>query len=178
MAVEVRELKRDELELFQKMDRSEKVTESYRYVDGRIELYQGGFEIDVFPPGDKERIQQEFYNIHDKGGKVLGAFLEGQFVGIVAVENHFIGSQKNKLNLEDFFVTEGFRGKGIGRALMKAARETAKEMGAEILYISATASKNTVDFYMSCGAELSTEVDPVIYAKADDDIHLELKLLP
>lgn len=176
MGVKIRKLQRDELELFQKMDRSETVTQSYRYVDGNIELFQEGFDIDVFPPGDKERIQREFYHIFDEGGSILGAFWEGEFVGIVAVESNFIGSRKNKLNLENFFVTDGFRGKGIGRALMNAARETAGNMGAEILYISATASKNTVDFYMSCGAELSREVDPVIYAKADDDIHLELIL--
>lgn len=176
MAVTIRKLQRDELELFQQMDRSETVTESYRYVNGGIELFQGGFEIHLFPPGDRERIQKEFYAIFDEGGTVLGAFLEEQFVGIAAVETRFLGSRKNKLNLENFFVTQGFRGKGIGRALMSAAKERARAMGAERLYISATASKNTVDFYMSCGAELSREVDPVIYAKADDDIHLELPL--
>lgn len=176
MNIKIQELKRDELELFQHIEWSDNVTESYRYKDGDIELYQGGFQYDEFPPADRERIQQEFYNIFDAGGKVLGAFCEEKFVGIVAIESKFIGSNKNKLNLEDFFVTDGFRGKGIGRALLNTAKKTAREMGAEILYISATASKNTVNFYMSCGAELSKEVDPVIYKKADDDIHLELVL--
>lgn len=176
MSVEIRLLNRNELDLFQKVDRSEKVTQCYRYEKRSIILYQGGFEIKGFPPGDRERIQNSLYSIFDQGGRILGAFLDDKFAGITAVENRLFGPSKNKINMEELYVTVNARGNGLGKKLVLAAAQAAGELGGEILYISATASKNTVDFYMSLGAELSDNIDPQIFAEKDDDIHLELKI--
>ena len=38
------------------------------------------------------------------------------------------------------------QGQGIGSKLMQAAKESAKQLGADQLYISATPSRRTVDF--------------------------------
>jgi hypothetical protein len=52
----------------------------------------------------------------------------------------------------------------------------AKEKGAQLLYISATPSQHTVDFYLKQGARLASEVNPVLFKLEPDDIHLELVL--
>ncbi len=52
--------------------------------------------------------------------------------------------------------------------------EKAKELGAKKLYISATPSKNTVNFYMHLGCNLASEINPELYQLEPDDIHLEM----
>jgi hypothetical protein len=41
------------------------------------------------------------------------------------------------------------------------------------MYISATPSEHTVDFYMRLGCRLAAEPDPELYAFEPEDIHLE-----
>lgn len=57
---------------------------------------------------------------------------------------------------------------------MNQAKERAKELGAKKLYISATPSKNTVDFYMHLGCKLASEINTDLYQLEPYDIHLEM----
>jgi hypothetical protein len=41
------------------------------------------------------------------------------------------------------------------------------------MYISATPSENTVNFYMRLGCEIASEPDPELLAREPEDIHLE-----
>jgi len=50
----------------------------------------------------------------------------------------------------------------------------ARQLGARKLYISATPSKNRVDFYMHLGCRLTSQIDPKLYELEPEDIHLEL----
>ena len=54
---------------------------------------------------------------------------------------------------------------------MNKAKERAKELGAKKLYISATPSKNTVDFYRHLGCKLTSEINADLYQLEPDDIH-------
>src|SRR5437763_5629078 len=44
------------------------------------------------------------------------------------------------------------------------------------LYVSATPTRGTVDFYMSCGFEPLVTPDPELFALEPDDIHLDVRL--
>ena len=77
--------------------------------------------------------------------------------------------------LEFFHVSRPYRKTGLGSALFERAKVAAVAFGARGLYISATPSENTVDFYRSRGAELVTEPDPELFALEPEDIHLELR---
>ena len=48
----------------------------------------------------------------------------------------------------------------------------ARELGAGSLYVSATPSENTVDYYRHLGCVVTREVDPELYALEPEDIHL------
>ena len=58
--------------------------------------------------------------------------------------------------------------------MRQSINERAKELGANKLYISATPSKNTVDFYMHLGCKLAAEINSELYQLEPDDIHLEM----
>ena len=64
----------------------------------------------------------------------------------------------------------------MGQQLMQLVIDKARELGAKKLYISATPSRNTVHFYQRRGCVLASEVDPILFAKEPEDIHLELTL--
>jgi N-acetylglutamate synthase-like GNAT family acetyltransferase len=61
-------------------------------------------------------------------------------------------------------------------AQLERAAARARELGAQRLYVSATESENTVDFYLRRGCRLAEEVDPALFALEPNDIHLELDL--
>jgi hypothetical protein len=63
---------------------------------------------------------------------------------------------------------------GLGGRLVDESKMAAKNFGAGKLYISATPTTNTVDFYLRLGAVLTKELDLELYQREPDDIHLEL----
>jgi predicted N-acetyltransferase YhbS len=80
------------------------------------------------------------------------------------------------LQLKFLHVSNSIRKQGLGRKLFEIAAEHAKNMGAAKLYISATPSENTVNFYRYLGCELAEEIDKELFAFEPEDIHLEYLL--
>jgi N-acetylglutamate synthase-like GNAT family acetyltransferase len=70
-------------------------------------------------------------------------------------------------------VSRSVRGKGLGRILFEKAAMRARKLGAERLYVSATPSENTVDFYQHLGCKVTDEVDAGLFELEPEDIHLE-----
>jgi hypothetical protein len=52
----------------------------------------------------------------------------------------------------------------------------AKKGGAKSMYISATPSEHTIDFYLRLGCKVTPEPDPELFALEPEDIHLEYDL--
>jgi GNAT superfamily N-acetyltransferase len=69
-----------------------------------------------------------------------------------------------------------YRRKGVAIHLMGIVKDKAKEMGAKRLYISATPSENTVNFYLNRGCRVTNEVDKKLLELEPDDIHMELDI--
>nr|WP_321788577.1 GNAT family N-acetyltransferase [Burkholderia pyrrocinia] len=77
------------------------------------------------------------------------------------------------LQLKFLHVSRDWRGCGLGEQLYRAAHAQARTMGAERLYVSATPSQRTIDFYPRLGFTVSASPDPELYALEPEDIHLE-----
>ncbi len=174
--MEYRVLERDELDKFMEIDRSEVIEHIYYYRDGRLELEEEFYDMKGFPPGEQEALLQRQYKIYDAGGTVIGCFNKGKLVGITSVENKLRGKTRNYIKMDVLFVSSSFRGHGVAKRLVELACEAARNFGGTKLYISATPSENTVNFYFSLGSRVAEEIDEELLKLEPEDIHLELPL--
>jgi GNAT superfamily N-acetyltransferase len=71
-------------------------------------------------------------------------------------------------------VSAEYRGHGIGTRLVETAIERARHWGADGMYISATRTAPTVDFYLARGAILAVPADAERLAQEPVDVHLVL----
>lgn len=177
--MEYRLLRREEIERLREIDRSEIIEKLYLENNGRLELKNEFYDVknEWWINEEVEKILlPRLYDLFDRGGTIIGAFEGTVISGMVALESEFIGKYKDQLKLDILFVSKKYRKTGIGKNLMNLAIEKAREKGASKLYISATPSQNTVDFYLSLGCKFATEIDKELFELEPEDIHLELEL--
>ena len=88
------------------------------------------------------------------------------------LESARAGRAADQMQLAYLYVSRAYRGRGVGTELFEATSTFAREAGANALYVSATPTENTVDFYLNRGCILAPEPDPKLLAAEPDDIHL------
>jgi predicted N-acetyltransferase YhbS len=171
--MKIRLLQRDEVLFVWQIDRREVVEKIYYLRDGQLVLKPDYFDIRGWPPGEAENYTPMLLDCHDRGGLFWGAFENDILVGAAILESKFIGAQQDTLQLKFLHVSCDNRKQGLGRTLFNTAVEKARALGAKKLYISATPSENTVNYYLRLGCVLATEIDPELFALEREDIHLE-----
>ena len=172
----IRALQRDEINLLWQIDRREIIENIYYLRNGELVLVPEHFDMQGWPPGEAEHYTSILTDCYDHGGIFWGAFEEGQIVGAAILENKFIGSKHDTLQLKFLHVSRDQRKHRLGSRLFNLAVEKAKALGASKLYISATPSENTINYYRRLGCVLATEIDPELFALEPEDIHLEYKI--
>lgn len=125
-----------------------------------IAAYQRFYEVDEI---DEQRNRAFFHRFlaPSKDGLLLGARDGGELVGYACLYWHFSSlSASESVLMNDLFVSEAARGRGVGRALIEASAAVARERGAAHLEW-ATAPDNHVAqrLYDSTGAERSEWVE-------------------
>ncbi len=169
----IRALQRDEISLVWQIDRREVIENVYYLRDGKLVLEPEYFDAHGWPPDEAEHYTPILTDCFDRGGFFWGAFEEDKIIGVAVLENKFIGSKRDTLQLKFLHVSHGVRKQGLGTKLFHLAAEKAKSLGACKLYISATPSENTINYYVRLGCILATEIDPELFALEPEDIHLE-----
>jgi predicted N-acetyltransferase YhbS len=168
-----RSLTRDEICLLWDIDRTEVIDNIYYFENGCLVLRPEHYDMKGWPPGDAELYTPILFNCFDRGGWFYGTFEGDQLVAMAVLDNRFIGPGKDLLQLEQLHVSSAWRGHGVGRQLFELARTEARSRGAKGLYISATPSEHTVNFYMRLGCTVTTSPDPDLFTLEPEDIHLE-----
>jgi GNAT superfamily N-acetyltransferase len=95
-------------------------------------LWQGylTFYKTTLPPENTEAAWKRFHD-PDEPMFLLGAYVDGKLTGIVQYLFHrSTWTPGNYCYLQDLFVSESGRGHGVGRALIEAVYENAKQAGA------------------------------------------------
>ncbi len=169
----IRYLERDEVPLVWQIDRREVIHNIYYMRDGELVLIPEYYDMQGWPPGEAEHYTPILLDCFDRGGTFWGVFEDGNIVGTAILESKFIGSKTDTIQLKFLHVSRGGRKQGLGNKLFHLAVEHARLLGAKKLYISATPSENTINFYMGLGCVLATEVDPELFTLEPEDIHLE-----
>jgi len=171
-----RELKPGEIDLIAGIDRGEEITAVYKFTNNTITLVPHQETVHRFDPAELHQIISTQYKIQQQGGVVIGAFDNQTLAGVASVENLRRGSTEVYYKMDILYVSKQYRGKKIGETLLLQCKEIAKRFGAEKLYISATPTKNTVDFYFRHGAVPAKETDMELFTLEPEDIHLELTI--
>ena len=174
--IDIRALRRDDIPLIWAIDRAEVIDGVYVLVDGTLELRPEHFEAHGWPPNEAELYTPILLDCFDHGGWFCGAFRQEALVGVVVLEGRFIGRERDMLQMKFLHVGRAMRGQGLGVRLFDLAREEARERGARRLYVSATPSEHTIDFYRRRGCRLTAEPDPELFALEPEDIHLECSI--
>jgi predicted N-acetyltransferase YhbS len=169
----IRLLQREEIPLIWQIDRREIVQNIYSLEGGELVLKPDYFDIQGWPPGEAELYTPILLDCYGRGGTFWGAFENELLVGVAVLESKFIGSGQDTLQLKFLHVSRDYRKRGIASALFRLAVEKARALGARKLYISATPSESTINYYMRLGCVLATERDPELFALEPEDIHLE-----
>jgi GNAT superfamily N-acetyltransferase len=170
--MDLRLLKRDELPTVWTIDRSEVRHHVYRMVDGALTLTPHYFENPGWNPDPAQHNLGEVLASFDRGGICIGAFAEEKLIGFAVVDAVFRGPMQDQIQLMLLYVSRPYRQHGLGKRLFEEARTFARNRGAAYLYISATPTENTVQFYRRRGAFLADPPDPELLAREPDDIHL------
>jgi len=168
-----RKLLREEIEQVWNIDRSEVIDNLYRLENGTLVLSPQHIDVAGWPPGEAEKYTPILLDCFDRGGWFHGAFEDAKLVGAVVLESRLIGKNKDQLQLKFFHVSNSYRNRGLGTQLFELARATARERGAKRLYISATPSEHTINFYLRLGCAVVEEPDPELFELEPEDIHLE-----
>jgi predicted N-acetyltransferase YhbS len=168
-----RTLARHEIEAVWTIDRTELIERGYFLENGELVLKPAYFDVRSWPPGEAEKYTPLLQASYDRGGWFYGIFDDARLVGTAVLDNRFLGRQRDQLQLEFFHVSHPYRHRGLGQRLFALARDEARRRGARKLYISATPSEHTINFYLRQGSRLSPEPDAELLALEPDDIHLE-----
>jgi GNAT superfamily N-acetyltransferase len=104
---------------------------------------------------------------------MFGAFDGNRLAGF-AIYEPFLSD--GLANFAALYVSRPDRRKGIARELTHEVARLARADGALGLYVSATPTRGTVDFYSSQGFKALVEPDERMLALEPDDIHMVREL--
>jgi len=176
--IEGRLLTRSEIESVWTIDRSEIIERAYGLENGALVLRQVYFDMRGWPPGEAEKYTPILQNCHDRGGWFHGLFDGDRLVAVAVLDPRRIGKNQDQLQLAFLHVSSDYRKRALGQRLFALAKLEAARRGAKALYISATPSQHTIDFYLRCGCSVASELDPQLYELEPEDIHLVCPLAP
>lgn len=169
-----RHLTRDEVARIWSIDRREVIERMYALEDGAVVLRTEHHDVEGWPPDEVEHSGPVLLECFDRGGWCHGQFDGGRLVAAAILESRFMGPRQDQLQLRFLHVSNAYRRRGIGEHLFGLAKAEARAMGARQMYISATPSEHTIDFYVRRGCRVATRPDPHLLALEPEDIHLEI----
>jgi GNAT superfamily N-acetyltransferase len=121
-----------------------------------IAAYQRFYEVEEIDEARNRSFFRRFL-APSEDGLLLGARNEGRLVGYACLYWHFSSTQaKETVLMNDLFVDDSARDQGVGRALIEATAEVARERGAASIEWSTAPDNHTAQrLYDSTGAERS-----------------------
>jgi len=130
--------------------------EDFEQVVPLIAAYQRFYEVEEIDDERNRAFFRRFLAPSDDG-ELLGARDGGELVGYACLYWHFSSTAAAEtVLLNDLYVTEAVRGRGVGRALIEASAAVARERGAHSLeWETAPDNRTAQRLYDTTGAERS-----------------------
>jgi GNAT superfamily N-acetyltransferase len=125
-----------------------------------IAAYQRFYEVEDI---DEERNRAFFrrFLAPSEDGMLLGAREDGHFAGYACLYWHLSSLRASEsVLMNDLYVAEDRRGRGVGRALIEASAEVARERGASVLEWTTDPENHTAQrLYDTTGAKRYEELE-------------------
>lgn len=177
--ITIRHMASSELDRISDIDRSEHVPQEYSYRSGSLEKRNVDVRVPTwFRSGNHEHSVQGKVNawqpIIDRGGTLVGAFDGDILVGFAIYQPPPL--EDGMANFSVLHVSRNYRRRGIGSLLAGEVARLARSHGARRLYVSATPSGPTIEFYRSHVFEPTDEPNQALFALEPHDIHMILDL--
>ncbi|WP_061519611.1 GNAT family N-acetyltransferase [Acinetobacter venetianus] len=174
MKLQFKKLEITELDLiWQHISRRELITQMYRQQKQQLELIDCFYDVKNWDAYHLENDPPLLKMLHQHGALCAGAFDSShRLIAIQVVSNQYIADYPEAKLLQYFYVDANHQNLGIGAQLMQSSIISAKQLGAKQLYISATPSKRTIDFYLKQGATLLEKPDQHLFELEPEDIHM------
>ena len=167
-----REMDQSEAEKVQLIDGTCYIKNAWRMVDGTLQLVEINWT-DYELPNGLQWHMQHFLKTIVEGGKAFGCFEKDVLVGYVTINSDIFGVYSKQILLDQLFVSQNYRNKGIGKKLFGFCIFQAKRWGADKLYLCAGSSENTIAFYKKIGCVNAVEINQELYEEDPNDIQLE-----
>jgi GNAT superfamily N-acetyltransferase len=121
-----------------------------------IAAYQRFYEVEEIDEGRNRAFFRRFL-APSEDGLLLGARRDGRLIGYACLYWHFSSLEAvESVLMNDLYVSEEARDEGVGRALIEAAAEVARERGAAFVEWATAPDNHTAQrLYDSTGAERS-----------------------
>jgi GNAT superfamily N-acetyltransferase len=171
----IKQLDASAIERIADIDRSEHITGTYVRRNGHLELEEVDWQV---PPwsaeGDGEySVRRNIADwrpfLEELGGIMFGAMYGRRLVGFAIYRPRL---EPDMAQLAVLHVSREYRRRGLGAALAEQVAMLALADGARRLYVSATPSEATVEFYRSQGFQPVDEPHPELFALEPEDIHM------
>lgn len=171
-----KEMDINEAARIKEIDASQYIKRAWREVDGKRTLIDLDYHDDTWPNGYENHLEGLRETIKN-GGKAFGAYeKDGQLLGFATVNSDMFGDKFKYVLLDQIFISNEHRGRGIGKRLFKMCTDQSMEWGADKLYICAGSAEDTIAFYRRLGCVDAVEVNKAFYESDPRDMQLEYSL--
>ncbi len=167
-----RELVIDECERIREIDASQFIKRAWRESNGVRKLVEINYHDPDFPYGYENHLATLKETVK-LGGFAMGAFENQRLVGFCSVDKRLFGNHCKYALLDQLFISNEHRRKGIGKKLLLLSADKAKLLGADKFYICAGSAEETIAFYFSIGCVEAKEINKELYEKDTRDYQLE-----
>lgn len=175
----IKQMEPDAIERIGDIDRTEHITRAYIWRDGRLEIEDVDWQVPPWFTDGRPRhsVQGNIADwrpfLEEHGGVMFGALNGRRLVGLAIYRPRL---EPDMGQLAVLHVSREYRRRGLGAALTEQVIQLAIADGARRLYVSATPSAPTVDFYRDLGFVPVDRPHPGLYALEPDDIHMVREL--
>ena len=162
-------------EVLDKFNRYQKVSRCWRKQNDEWVLIDHPY-IEDWDLEKKRNIVSELVNCVNNNGVVYGAIIDNTLIGFSCISAYFFGKNIEYLELLMMQVSTEYRNKGIGKQLFKLIADSARQLGAKKIYISAHSSEESQAFYRAVGSVDAVEINQVIARNEPFDCQMEYVL--
>lgn len=177
-SIQYRSLEPSECERIREIDASQYIGKAWRRVDGELQLIEINYFDPDFPEGFDNhlcRLQQTVKN----NGIAIGAFTsDGRMIGFSAVNLSPFGHVYRYALLDQLFISNDCRRKGVGKKLFLLTASHAANSNIQKLYICAGSSEETIAFYHALGCVDAIEINHERCDNDPRDLQLEYCIVP